>query len=86
MWYMGYSDEPKGEDINKEKKNIIKDMLLEDYVKYFLTDDEIASRIIFWAMEDNDAFDEEFAKEISIAQENYFDYHAYYVTELKLIE
>ena len=86
MWYVGYSDEPKGEDINEAKKNIIKDMLLEDYVEYFLTDDEIASRIIFWAMKDNDAFGEEFAKEISIAQEHYFDYYAYYVTEPKPVE
>lgn len=82
MWYAIYDDEPKGENINKAKTNIIEDMTTEDYIDFFLDNTEIAQKILHWIM-NTDIFFEEFETEVFKAEENFFNLNAYCVENKK---
>lgn len=80
MWYVVYDDEPKGENIREAKQKIIKSMTIDDYFDFFSDNADVMTKIFRWSF-DNGVFLREFAKEISDAEEWFFDSNAYWVDD-----
>lgn len=80
MWYSSFDNKPIGEDEYEARETIVKNMTVEDYLDFFISDFDLMEKVVRWGFNNRISY-LEFENELEDIEEQFFKENAYYEEE-----